>query len=219
MMRHWVKPCSLVGLCLFSWPLLAVDRSRLWLPSTYKQYFSELRKVAELAEEKAPRCVEVVDGTLSESLSSIDKPIFRLICRDENKRTHAMQIDGITFDVVDLSRPTGRVTFEALELERIEAEKQAILDQQEAERQAALLQQKNMWADCLEQLAARTKNMRALAWRSKDIPEPVINEEGETSFSADFDAKDIYSKALHYRGECRYQSLEDVSVKIRPRRD
>lgn len=219
MSNFWIKPCSLVGLCVFSWPVLAVDRSRLWLPSSYKQHFSELRKVAELAEEKAPRCVEVVDGTLSESLSTVEKPIFRLICRDESKRTHAMQIDGITFEVVDLSRPSGRVTFEALELERIEAEKQAVLDQQEAERQALLLLQKNMWADCLEQLAVRTKNMRALVWRSQDMPEPIVDEDDSTLFTADFDAQDIYAKALHYRGECRYQSLEDVTVKIRPRRD
>lgn len=219
MNKHWLKQCSFFGLFVLSWPLLAVDRSRLWLPSSYKKHFSELRKVAELAEEKAPRCVEVIDGTLSESLSSADKPVFRLICRDENRRSHAMQIDGVTFEVVDLNRPSGRVTFEELELERIEAEKQAILDQQEAERQAELLLQKSMWSDCLERLAVKTKNMRALHWLSQDMPEPIVDEDGSTLFTADFDAQDIYAKALRYRGECRYQSLEDVTVKIRPRRD
>lgn len=219
MMNYCLKPCSLLSLCVFSYSVQAVDRSRLWLPSSYKHYFSELREVAELAEEKAPRCVEVVDGTLSESLSSIDEPIFRLICRDENKRTHAMQIDGISFEVVDLKRPSGRVTFEALELERIEEERLALLAQQEVERQALLSLQKDMWLDCLDQLAARTKNMRALVWKSKDMPEPVLDEEGGTIFKADFDAEDIYAKALRYRGECRYQDVDDVTVKIRPRRD
>lgn len=219
MIKYWTKPFGLVSLCVFSWHSLAVDRSRLWLPSSYKQHFSELRKVAELAETKAPRCVEVVDGSLSESLSTIDKPIFRLICRDESKRTYAMTVDGITFELVDLSRPSGRVSFEALELERVEAEKQAVLDQQEAERQDLLLLQKNMWAHCQKQLALKTKNMRALVWHVQDMPVPAVDEDESTIFTADFDAQDIYAKALHYTGECRYQSLDDVTVKIRPRVD
>ena len=42
-------------------------------------------------------------------------------------------------------------------------------------------------------------------------PAPIL-------FSLNFNAKDLYNKDLHYQGFCNYRTLEDFSIKIRPRR-
>lgn len=206
-------------LCGISVHSYAVDRSRLWLPTSYKHYFAKLRKAAQLAEEKAPRCTEIIDGSLQQKLSTPEQPVFRLICRDENRRSHAMNIDGLTLEVVDLDRPGGRVNFEQLEAERLQAIKDEELRLADEARLKELQQQKDLWADCQQQVAKKTKNMRAMTVLTEEMPVADGSKEGVTTFLLDFNAEDIYGNPLRYRAACNYRSLEDFTVKIRPRKD
>lgn len=238
-------------ICALPASVQAVDSSRLWLPSSYKQHTSKLKKAANLAEEKAPRCLEVISGSLSQDISILDAPIFRVICRDENRRTHAMQIDGSSFDVVDLSYPSGRVSFEQLVLDKIAADQRELERLAELERLKILQQQRDDWADCQKQLQVKVKNMRSVVWLTTEMPEQevivtaskpesaveevadtstqsdgvnetveeVVPEPPATLFTVDFDAQDIYAKALYYRAQCLYRADKQPVITIRPRRD
>jgi len=269
----------------------AVERDNLWLPLSYKKYFTQLRRAADLAEKQILYCEQVIDGSLNLDLSRMDAPFFRLMCKDAEQRRHILTIDGLTLDLVDPSRPSGRISFEQLEIERIQAEQDAIeaqkiaeaeaLEQQQAETYAKLQQlHKDVWQDCQKQLTARTQNMKGVVWLTTRMPawSGIINDEQslelkealdrdfvsgylerntildktsdtdvpsiktidstlDTEFKAgpdvgsnaevepepilftlDFNAVDLYNKDLHYQGFCHYRTLEDFSIKIRPRR-
>lgn len=76
----------------------ALNTDRLWLPNSYRRHWRRLQNSA-LAVLAMPRCNEVVRGELARNESSLDAPVFAIICRDSNKKTYVQKVDGMTLAI------------------------------------------------------------------------------------------------------------------------
>ncbi len=211
-----------IPLLLFQVGAQAVPDSRLWLPSSYLVHMAKLKRAAATVEAEAEGCMKILRGGLQEDLSTQERPVFRIICRNDARKSYALLIDGIDMGVVDPKNPDIKLSFADLRQRREAQAEQARL-RREQKRQL------RFWELCRERLGQRTVNMRGLKWLTRDRPEPDIlrpNGEGNASveepatvrYRVDFDAVDFKGKTLHYRGECTFSSEEDSSIIIRPRR-
>lgn len=208
---------SAMLLLLMAAPSHATPDDRFWLPSSYRVAYSKLKKSAERVEQ-LEHCHRVISGTLHEDYSTREKPVFRITCRDANRKSFALLVDGNSLEKVDRSRPGGTVSFEQLERERLE---QLEREKQQAERerrQRDLERQKQMWVICQSELKRRTRNMRDVVWLTESQPLADTAVEGHVKFEAHFDAKDLQARDLRFRGQCDFVSEENFKVRIRPRR-
>ncbi len=205
------------------------DENRMWLPLSYKRYFGQLKRATQ-AVANLERCSEVRSASLETNLSRKQAPVFKVVCRDNDKRTFAMKVDGNSQDILDSRFDGGRISFadylaelefrrqEKLRLEELrrqEQERQAELERQQAEQQ----RQEDCWQQCQALLAERTKHMRELTWLTTEMPEPDLSRPEHLIYRVDFDARDLRGRSLRYRATCDAQAEDKIEVKIRPRRD
>lgn len=160
----------------------SISSEQLWLPLSYKQYRFQLHEVASLVKQELPRCHTFVKGELKIRLSTQDKPVYRIACRDSNRKLFWTLVDGPSQEVIDDDFPGGRITFEQLRIEKAkqveleamrQAAEQAYLRQQaEAARLAFETQQKEeYWQACQQLVTERTRHMRELEWLTTERPE------------------------------------------------
>jgi len=196
----------------------AVVESGLWLPSSYQNHYLTLIRAAKLVEDNADGCVSVIRGELNSRVSSKAHPIFRLTCRNENKRSFAVVIDGLAMEVIDPSYPGGTVSFP--ELKRLRAlEEQRLVEEAklEAERQE-LLRQEKLWLACSDKLAERTKSMKERRNLTEGAPPVDLSREDYIKYTIDFDAKGGKGRILRYRAVCEFDPSEKLRLQIRPRK-
>ena len=178
--------------------ILALDESRLWLPTNYERQYLSLVSAAKAAES-LDRCVEVVRGTIDLNQSTKDLPIFRIQCRQESGRTYNEMVNGLTFEtittpIIDESKLTPEE--QARKLEELESAKKMFLNR------------------CLAQLGEQTKlfiNMKLLS-ESHD-PSEFSLEQARYDFQ--FDAENMDGIGLSYVATCFVG--EDVDIRIRAR--
>lgn len=203
-------------------PAQAVPDSRLWLPGSYLIHMSKLKRAATLVETEAHNCKKILRGGLQEDMSSRERPIFRIVCRNEDRRSFSLLINGVDMGVVDPKDPSRSLSFQQLREQRAREAELARLAREQERKQ-------HFWTVCLERLEKRTTNMRELAWLTRERPEPEVlpvkavadeNDEPLSTirYQVDFDAKDMKGQPLRYRGVCTFTTEEDSTVKIRPRR-
>jgi len=205
-------------LSLLSPPSHGVDESNLWLPISYRPHYMKLIRAAKLVEDNAHDCQSILRGELQASKSTKEHPVFRIVCRNQAKRSFAIIIDGLAMEVIDPAFPGGTVSFEELEVLRLQAlaqkEKEAEL---EAQRQE-LIRQQALWLKCEEKVAERTKMMKDKVILTTEAPAAEVGPEQSLKFLLDFDAKTPQGKALRYRAICHFNESETLKVSIRPRR-
>jgi hypothetical protein len=200
----------LIGLSLASSNVYALDDSRLWLPTKYSTLFLSLKEAAAAAEV-LDRCVTILRGTLDLEKSTTEQPIYRFLCRQASGLTYNELVDGLTMEtlttkVVVQLPPTA----EELELQKIEEEKQRVAAE-EATKQY-------LWQLCEKELNSKIGLMDGVRWISDYPPEPDVYEAKGAVFTLEFDAKDMYGKALHYRTRCNITADENVSLVVRTRK-
>lgn len=170
-----------------------VDLDQLWLPQSYLRHLPRLYDAAQLVDASS-RCAEFITGTVAVDRSRLDHPVFTFTCRDYNRQTYALLVDGLTLHKLDDTRPEGFITFDDLELEyqreqalaeerqqrREELAKQRAQRQQEQEEQRqreVWLEQEQqraerLWQTCWKQLQERVGNMADLVWLTETMPTP-----------------------------------------------
>lgn len=212
---------------------------RLVLPKSYQAWAEAFHRAAELTAD-SPRCHRLLAGDLHQDLSTQTQAVFRMLCRGPAGRTFALLVSGDNLMVLDETRAGTWVTFEALR-DEYEAEQEKLRLQEEA-AQAALLAEKekeealeqarqkqeaerieaerrrDLWARCWENLSVKIRNMQALTFLTRDMPEPALDSEQRVVFYIDFDAEDLYRQPLYYRAECKDSDETRVHLLIRPRR-
>ncbi|MCP8900265.1 hypothetical protein [Gilvimarinus xylanilyticus] len=158
---------------------VAVELEQLEVPRTYLKYLPQLYDGANLMES-SERCAALVRGSVKVDASEPDHPVFSYTCRDNQGQTYRWLVDGLSLDVLDDTRPAGRISFAELqaEQERLreqarerERAKQAELDRLAQEREAlaaereALELEKQLreyWQQCQQLLRTSTRNMDAV---------------------------------------------------------
>ena len=162
---------------------------KLWLPTSQKQYMPNLFKAAELVQQQE-RCLSLVRGEYMSSHSSPGRPVFRVICRNENNLTFPILIDGISYDELHVTGET-----------RLQ------------QRQRHLPQYSRI---CLTQLKIKANRMVNPHWPEGVVLEPVLLNDDAIHFEVDFTAESLRGVELEYRGYCYFSSLQQYSVDIRP---
>ncbi len=246
--RRSVIPLWILWLISVCGPAVqAVELEQLWFPESYLRHLPRLYDGAKLVAE-SERCAQFINGSVQVDRSSLTHPVFRYNCRDQGLRTYSLLVDGLTLEVLDPTRPGGRVSFAELEreweaelerqrqleearaavqqeideelaLRRQQALEQARLEQEELERQLERQRRQGLWELCNAALRQRIGQMADVHWLTHEMPDdPHIDGEGVLVYEVDFDAKDWHGEALRYRGFCRMKSSDEYRVTIRPRR-
>lgn len=165
-------------------------RHKLWLPSSQKQLMPNLWQAAqEVMGDEA--CTELVRGEYMDSKSKPDKPVFRILCRDENRKTYAVLVDGTSF-------------------ERLHATGETRLQQ----KQRHLPQYSRR---CLQELKSKTERMIKPRWPEGAVLSPTKIDNEAVEYEVDFSAETLTGRYLDYRGYCHFTSLNDLVVEVRPR--
>ncbi|WP_157497597.1 hypothetical protein [Gilvimarinus chinensis] len=217
----------------------AVELEQLHLPRTYLRYLPQIYDGAQLMAQ-TEKCHQFVKGGLKIDASDLKAPVFSYTCRDSNNLTYRWVVDGLSLEILDDTRPQGRISFAEYqneleqqrqrqrereqareeELARLQAEREAI----EAEREKLRLEQQraSYWPKCKNLLSEKTKNMRAVEWQFDQQPEVELltSDEGGTEkvrFIMDFNAQDYHRQTLEYRAFCDFMPPEDATIEIHPR--
>ncbi|MDN3638584.1 hypothetical protein QWY82_07180 [Simiduia curdlanivorans] len=209
------------GLLFFTWlcsstlmaqePEQTLDMKRLWLPKSYSQYWANLRQVAEyqLAQE---RCAEVIRAELDRGQSSLEAPVFAVICRDANRRTFVEKFDGVS--LVSLA-PVADEAPEAV-LEEVAVDLQPVIYQrcQELWRTDVALMAGLQWLDDIENPAVTERS----EVDTDDNPETTTTVT-QFTFVRRFNANDAAGNELKYLASCTGNSLETTLTEVSIRRD
>ncbi len=198
----------LLGMC-FICPVFGLEDDRLWLPKSYQKYYLPLVSSAQAAES-IDRCMEVIEGTIDLEQSQPDHPIFRIVCRQENKMSYVEMVDGISYETL--------TTPKVVEPILTEAEREALRIQEEAKK-AKMLERKakDFWVKCDHVLKTRTRMMVNLQWLTPMPPQPVSVSEEDAEFKVNFDAENMWGKALHYEALCTVTSTAPAEIIVRKR--
>ncbi len=189
----------------------AVDPSQLWLPRNYNRSMKELKQAVGVAEA-TERCKTVVAGTVSTKDSVKDHPIFKITCRDENRKTFPWLIDGKTMIIIN--KPKEKTV-------DIEEEDEIDLTSLTEEERKVLLRQEKAWAVCSYRLQRRLKHFKGLVLNTKKMPPPILLDNNGLMFKLAFNAlaganSDIEGTQLYYDASCRYENRQ-YDVNILPR--
>lgn len=179
----------------------ALDDSRLWLPKSYRSHYVALVNAA-LAAEATNRCVTVLEGTIDLTLSSQEKAVFRILCRQESGVSYNEIVDGDSYET--LTTPTQSDSYWS-EDARLEREMQ--------------VRKKEFWSRCDAMLKVRTRLMNDLQWVSEVPSPPVTISETSAEYLVDFDAKTPEGTILKYRARCSVSDSQDAQVEITRRPD
>lgn len=174
---------------------VTVDVEDLWLPKSYIRHLPRLYDAAQLMANNT-RCARFIEGQAHLDKSSLEHPVFILTCENPEGRTYSLVVDGPSLEVLDSTRPSGRVSFEQLEkeyqrelaLERERERKRQELAEREREAselvelrrqweawwQAEQKRRVGLWEDCVAQLQERVGAMRELEWLTQTMPEPSM---------------------------------------------
>lgn len=203
-LRQFVKLLVLLSPCA-----VALDESRLWLPVTYQTHYLQLIQAAAAADE-VDRCVTLLEGTIDTEQSVPGHPIYRILCRQENGQSYNEMVDGLTYETLTTPKVVP-VVMSADERERRRLKEEARL-QEERQRH-----KHSLWLACQQALLERTALMANLKWLSDKEPEPITFDGTDAVYRVDFDAEDVWGKALYYRAVCT-ATPDNVELNLGKRR-
>ncbi|MGI1678727.1 MAG: hypothetical protein K6L75_08355 [Cellvibrionaceae bacterium] len=205
--RAVISIALLIGLSV-SELAYAVDPSQLWLPRNYNRFMKELKQAVEVAEA-TDRCKKVIAGTVSTKDSVKEHPIFKITCRDEDRKTFPWLVDSKTMIIVN--KPKEKV-------EKITEENNVPLVMLTDEEKKVLLRQEKVWSVCSYRLKRRVKHLRNLSLNTKKMPLPQLLENNGLMFEVEFSAlagidSEIEGEKLSYKALCRYEARKyDLNI-------
>ena len=188
---------------------VALDESRLWLPTKYHKLYLDLKESA-MAAEKLDVCTEILRGSLDLDQSQPGKPIFIIRCRKADGRSYNEMVDGTTKETLT----TKPVVIEVLSAEEVEqirlAEEQRLAEQREKRK----VRFRHL---CLEKYKEKTALMIQMKPITPDNVEPIAYEGEAAEFNWDFDAWSLSGRKLQYRANCVISEGVEPAVKLKAR--
>lgn len=197
----------------------AFDERALWLPASYLDWMSALHEQAEAVEAQA-QCQQVMKGTLQQRNSTREHPIFSFVCRDPERKTFSLTVDGLSGEITYLNpaRAVGAGNLQALTEERRKLSIAA-----KAHLEAAL-------PACNAGVEAKTRYMNQLSWVNWTfigpveipLPEPelpsadslVVTPTSYWQYSRAFDAQDAQGNPLYFEVLCLLDEHGEAEIKI-----
>lgn len=189
-----------------------VDSKILWLPTSYQYHYHQLEIAAEKAA-KEPDCFTIISGTVLESASTVEHPVFNFRCRTKERRSFAIQVDGKTLKLTN----SIKVRKEKLAQKAIEEQEQAKKDPKIIE--ARRLEQARYWGICLKELKKKTRLFKGVKVLTELPAKPDIKEDKEFTYTVDFDALSSRNATLRFRIQCVIEGLDVYKVSLMPRKE
>lgn len=173
----------------------AVDNSQLWLPRNYYRHFKHLQEAARVSEE-TQMCQHVIAGTILQNRSTLEHPIFKITCRDNERKTFAYIVDGLSYEILNRPPPPDPEALELIALNRK-------LDE--------------LWSLCSDQLQQRTQGLRGVAWLIeggiKQRPQAVMNGDEDVLFEVLFNSAGRRGNVLNYQALCHFRDGDkDINI-------
>ena len=189
-----------------------LDIKRLWLPKSYNKYWSNLQQVAEYQLSQA-RCTDVLRAELDIGQSSLDAPIFAVVCRDENKKTFVEKFDGLSF--TSLSPKSAQPIDETVEEPVADVDLLPVIYRRCQELWAGdvALMKTLVWLDDLDDFSATER----VELDTDDNPETTTTV-SQYTFVRRFNAEDAAGNQLKYFANCTGSSLDDTHTNLSIRR-
>ncbi len=166
------------------------DKNRLWLPLSLTHLTPDLHKSAEIALS-TPQCVEILRGELHEINPEKTVPIFKFICKSNERYTIATLVNGVNFKVINTSGET--------------------------KLQQHIRHLNQYWKICQRNLHAQTEKLTSVRWPEGGKFEPSYIDSERVEYEIDFDAQGFGGEPLRYRGYCQFKTLKDYFVEVKPR--
>ncbi|WP_317931250.1 hypothetical protein [Halioxenophilus sp. WMMB6] len=166
-------------------------KQKLWLPASYARYMGDLIQSAQQVSQ-FETCRQVIRGELLESQSTAEHPVFRVLCRDQQGQSYAVLVDGDSYE--DLH---------------------AHVDPPIEEQKGPDLPQ--YARVCVTELKAKVHRMIKPVWPESDSLAPTLLNDDVVDFEVDFTAENAEGILLKYRGYCHFNSLQELSLDVKPR--
>lgn len=178
---------------------------RLWLPKSYGQYWANLRQVAE-QKTATETCVKLIRAELVTGESTLDAPVFAVLCRDNAGKTFVEKFDGITL----LSK---NPVIETEPAEEIPMDVSEVTDMKAA-----------VYQRCVELWENDIALMKSMQWLD-DLADGNAQQQLDTdqgrqySFVRGFNAKNSSGRLLKYSAQCTGSNAVDAQSTIQIRRE
>lgn len=169
----------------------AVEDLDLWLPASSRELMPQLRKAA-LAVEATEECEKLMQAGLYEASRKAEVPLFRILCRDAERRSYAVLVNSKNLDMTFPGRKPAPKGFST----KIIA---------------------SSWRNCQEQLQNKTRYMKNMTLLTKGMPEPDNSVSGQVTLEVDFDAETMQRQPLYYRATCTITHDKPAKLVIKGR--
>ncbi|GAA6150835.1 hypothetical protein [Pseudoteredinibacter isoporae] len=185
--------------CIFIFSLLFYTTASkaadpyLWLPTSYKGKLPQLKQAVEVAREN-PRCSRVLKGTVNVDLSSQQVPVFKILCRDDERKTFSLLLDGTSFKTYDRTKSR----FHKGPSER---------------------SMREFWTACNKAVADMYEDFRTIRVLTRERPEPTLYKDATVGIAIDFDAVSLIGERLAFRAECIFTSGTSYRLKLTGREE
>lgn len=206
--------CLLViAVCSISFPVFAkpYEDFVLWLPVKYEYLYLKLKE-ATTAAANLERCSKVLEATVDLEKTQIDKPIFRVLCRQPNGRTYNEIVDGNTSRTLTTYVP---IVEELSEEALLAQEQERIRLAEEAKRQRKI----DMFNLCKLEFERVSEFMLSVEPLFDSSQEPTSQTATQLVYHLNFNAQNPQKEPLRYHGLCVVNEQKVESFKVRSRRD
>lgn len=193
MLARCILTCSALLYASAYAPLLKAADPYLWLPTSYKGKLPQLKQAVDVAREN-PRCSQVLKGTVNVDLSSQQVPVFKILCRDDERKTFSLLLDGTSFKTYDRTKSR--------------------FHQGPSERSM-----REFWTACNKAVADMYEDFRTIRVLTRERPEPTLYKDATVGIAIDFDAVSLIGERLAFRAECIFTSGTSYRLKLTGRED
>ncbi|MBB6520773.1 hypothetical protein [Pseudoteredinibacter isoporae] len=188
MLARCIFICSVLFYASFHAPVLKAADPYLWLPTSYKGKLPQLKQAVDVAREN-PRCSQVLKGTVNVDLSSQQVPVFKILCRDDERKTFSLLLDGTSFKTYDRTKSR----FHKGPSER---------------------SMREFWTACNKAVADMYEDFRTIRVLTRERPEPTLYKDATVGIAIDFDAVSLIGERLAFRAECIFTSGTSYRLKL-----
>lgn len=168
----------------------------MWLPVSYQEKEDELSKAVDMIMD-TERCERALKATISQDRSTVEHPVFKILCKDKDGVTYWELVDGINFAMIDDFLP-GTDAYKAAAAEK-------------------KLKLKNMWRTCISMMDEQYINFSNVRVLTKKQPTEIYKPDKSIHFYVDFDAVSSFGEGLKYSADCIFNDNSNYHVRLRPR--
>lgn len=173
--------------------------SRLWLPIAYEKHYTRLLDAAKKLDGY-DQCHQLIDGKLSESRSSKNKPVFVFRCRNEQRKMYLYYIDAKQLHITSQQ----------------DKWKKSDEEREQQQLRQLLADRDKYWKICEVELDKIWKNFNQPEAVGRIPPRPDITSEKQLLYEVEFTTLSPRNTRLSYLATAIVGESKVCNVDIKP---